>query len=610
MSIAEAAFFMRDIRNIAIVAHVDHGKTSLVDGMLKQTHTFRDNQAEMQQTTILDSDALERERGITILAKNTAVYYRGIKINIIDTPGHADFGGEVERVLNMADGALLVVDAAEGPLPQTKFVLQKAMQLGLSVIVVINKVDKKDARPEEVLSETEELFLKLATNEDQLNFPVIYAVGREGKAGKTPRQLADDLTPLFDLILERVPNAVVDIDQPVQMLISTLDFDPHLGKLGIGRVRRGTLKLGQRVTLAIPGETLGSFNVEKMYTSKGIVREVIDEAVAGDIVAVAGVKDISIGQTITDPARVEPLPVIQVTQPTLRITMGANTSPFAGREGRYVTSRQIGERLAREKETNLGMRFADLGGGEFEVAGRGELHLAVLIENMRREGYEMQVSRPQVIMEGGNEPFEEVTVEVPDEFVGAATSELGKRRGVMQNMAADGRGNTRITYLASQRNTIGVRNVLLTMTKGTATIFTEFVGYKPVAATAESQRPGVLVALDTGKALAYSLENAQERGMTFVDPGEEVYEGMIVGLGTRENDVELNVCRGKHLTNTRAASADIKTVLTPAVKMSLEQALDFIADDELLEVTPKSLRMRKRYLTKMDRVRAKRGASG
>ena len=591
-----------DIRNIAIIAHVDHGKTTLVDGMLKQTHTFRENQAEMTQTTILDSNELEREKGITILAKNTAVYYKGVKINIIDTPGHADFGGEVERVLNMADAALLVVDAAEGPLPQTKFVLEKAFKTGLKIIVVINKIDRKDARTDEVLVETEGLFLKLATHEAHLEFPVIYAIGREGRAGLDPNNLALDLEPLFELILKETTNAIVDLDKPVQMLVSTLDYDPYLGKLGIGRVKRGTLKVGQRVVLV----GRGAFNVEKLYTSKGIERVEVNEAVAGDIVAIAGIKDMEIGLTIADPETPEALPAITVEEPTLKMTMGANTSPFAGREGKYLTSRQIGERLEKEIEKNLGMKFNDLGGGEFEVAGRGELHLAILLETMRREGYEMQVSRPQVIMKGGLEPYDEVIIEVPDEYVGVVTTEIGKRGGLMQDMTTEGNGNTRITYIISQRNMIGGRNVLLTQTKGTAVMHTLFSGYKLQGPVADDLRPGVLVALDRGKALAYSLENAQERGTTFVDSGEEVYEGMIVGLGTRDRDVELNVCRGKHLTNTRAASADIKAVLTPAVKLSLEQALDFIEDDELLEITPKSLRLRKKYLTRLERVRNSR----
>ncbi len=600
-----------DIRNIAIIAHVDHGKTTLVDGMLKQTHTFRENQAEMQQTTILDSNVLEREKGITILAKNTAVIYNGIKINIIDTPGHADFGGEVERVLNMADAALLVVDAAEGPQPQTRFVLQKALQANLKIILVINKIDKGNSRPAEVLTETEELFLKLATKATHLDFPVIYTVSRDGKAFlKFPDKYnpADkgDLTPLFNLILKEVPNAVVNTQEPLQMLVSTLDYDPHLGKLGIGRIRRGGLKLGQRVTVLRGEKVIGGYNVEKMYTSKGIAREEIKEAISGDIIAIAGDQEIEIGQTICDPAKPEALPEIFVEEPTLKISIGANTSPFAGREGRYITSRQIGERLEKEMEKNLGLRMIDMGSGIYEVAGRGELHLAILLETMRREGYEMQVSKPQVIFKNGSEPFDEVTVEVPDEYVGVVTGEMGKRRGEMTDMKSDGKGDTKLSYSISQRNMIGARNILLTDTRGTAIISTLFAGYQTCGPTLDKLRNGVLVAFETGKATAYALETTQERGITFIEPGDEVYEGMVIGLNTRENDIDMNVIKGKHLTNVRSSNKETKITLSPPLKMSLEQALDFIEDDELLEITPKNLRIRKKLLTKLDRVRFKR----
>lgn len=606
----------KDIRNVAIIAHVDHGKTTLVDGMLKQTHTFRDNQAEMNQTTILDSNDLEREKGITILSKNTAVVYKDVKINIIDTPGHADFGGEVERVLNMADAALLIVDAAEGPLPQTKFVLQKALQTGLKIILVINKIDKKDARPQEVLLETEELFLKLAKNDAELEFPVIYAIGREGKAFRELPDKSDldnpgDLSPLFELILEYVPNAVKNTEQPLQMLISTLDFDTHLGKMGIGRVRRGIIRKGQRVALITPKENLGGFNIERLYTSQGIARKEIDEATAGDIVAIAGVKDIEIGETVTDTAVQEALPMISVEEPTLKITVGANTSPFAGREGKYVTSRQIGERLMKEKETNLGMRFNDIGGGEFEVAGRGELHLAILIETMRREGYELQVSKPQVIIKTDNEgnklePFDEVTVDVPDEYLGAITAEMGKRRGEMLDMEADGKGSTRTMYKISQRNMIGARNILLTQTRGTAIFNTISLGYLPMGTFVEQLRNGVQTATDPGKVSSYALDFAQEHGLMFVDPGEEVYEGMIVGTNTRDMDIDINVTKEKMKTNMRQSVKDMKPPLSPALRLSLEQALDFIEEDELLEVTPISLRFRKKQLSKIDRLRYER----
>lgn len=595
-----------DIRNVAIIAHVDHGKTTLVDGMLKQTHTFRENQAEMNQTTILDTNELEREKGITILAKNTAVFYKGVKINIIDTPGHADFGGEVERVLNMADGALLVVDAGEGPLPQTKFVLQKAFEAGLEIIVVINKIDRNDARVSEVLSQTEDLFLKLATSDKQLNFPVVYTIGKQGKAGLSADRIGNDLSDLFDSILKYIPNAVGDMQKPVQMLVSTLDYDNHLGKLAIGRLKQGTLQVGQKVIVLTPKTTVGSFNIEKMYLSRGIIREQTERAVNGDIVAIAGFGKIEIGQTICDPSNPVALPEIKVSEPTLKVRIGPNTSPLAGREGKFVTSRQLEERLDREIETNLGMNVVKLGGGEFEVAGRGELHLAILIETMRREGYEMQVSKPQVILSGNKEPFDEVTIEVAQEYVGEVTSEMGKRRAEMLDLKTRNDQDTVLVYKISQRNLLGTRNVLLTKTKGTVVIHTNFIGYFEQTPPTESLRNGVLVATQAGKALAYSLEAAQERGLTFVDPNEEVYEGMIVGLANKDKDIDMNITKGKHLTNTRASNKDIKTVLTPAYKMSLEQALDFLEEDELVEITPKNLRLRKKHLAKLDRIRAER----
>ncbi len=588
-----------EIRNIAIIAHVDHGKTTLVDGMLKQTHTFRDNEAEMNQTTIMDSNELERERGITILSKNTAVFYGGVKINIIDTPGHADFGGEVERIMNMADGALLIVDAGEGPLPQTKFVLQKALEAHLKLIVVINKIDKKDARPQEVLHQTEELFLKLATHDSHLSFPVIYAIGREGRAGTSPDNLAADLSPLFELIVSEVPNAVKDLDKPLQLQISTLDFDNHLGKMGIGRINRGNLKVGQMVTLV--GQ--GNFKIEKLFTSLGLQRVSVDEAHSGDIVAIAGVSNLTIGQTITDPSRPEALPQITITEPTMKVTVWPNTSPFAGRDGKFVTSRQGGERLLSEAQINLGLRIENMGGGNFVVCGRGELHLAVLLETMRREGFEMQVSKPEVIIKNNQEPYEEVTIDAPDEYVGAVTTEMGRRRSQMTDMHADGRGNTRLVFEISQRNLLGARNILLTQSKGTALFNTAPLGYRPLISAADNIRNGVLVANDSGKSAAYSLENAQTRGTLFIDPAEDIYAGMIVGLNTRENDMEINVCKDKHLTNTRAANKDMRITLTPPIKMSLEQALDFVEEDELIEITPHHLRLRKKMLTKLDRVR-------
>jgi GTP-binding protein len=594
----------KDIRNIAIIAHVDHGKTTLVDGMLKQTHTFRENEAEMNQTTILDSNDQERERGITILAKNTAVEYKGVKINIVDTPGHADFGGEVERVMNMADAALLIVDAAEGPLPQTKFVLKKALEAGLKVILVVNKIDKKDARPEEVLHETEELFLKLASTDEQLNFPVIFAVGREGKAGLKPDQMASDLTPLFDLILQEVPNAVTDLESPLQMVISTLDYDTHLGKIGVGRILRGKITKGKTVTLLTPEQKFGNFRIEKLYTSVGIKRIEVEEAVCGDIAAIAGIPDITIGQTITDPSTPEALPQIKVEDPTLKVTIGANTSPFAGREGKFVTGRQVGERLLKEKETNLGLRIYPADNGAFTVIGRGELHLAVLIENMRRQGYELQVSKPEVVLKEGMEPYEEVTIDVPDEFVGAVNMEMGRRRAQMLDMVSD-RGNTRLVFEISQRNLMGARNLLLSASKGTVLFNTISLGYKPAGNETEKIRNGVIISFDAGKVSNYALDNAQDRGTMFVGAGEDVYEGMIVGLNSRDQDMEISATKDKHLTNTRSANKDMKVMVTPPVKMSIEQALDFLEDDELLEVTPVNLRLRKKFLTQAERKRNK-----
>lgn len=595
-----------DIRNIAIIAHVDHGKTTLVDGMLKQTHTFRANEAEMSQTTILDTNPLEREKGITILAKNTAVSYKGVKINIIDTPGHADFGGEVERVLNMADAALLIVDAAEGPLPQTRFVLKKALEAGLKIIVVINKIDRKDARPKEVLAQTEELFLKLATHHKHLDFPVIYAIGREGRSGSDLNRVGTDLSALFDLILAEVPNAVQNLEEPGQMLVSTLDYDPHLGKIGIGRIRRGKLATGKNVVQLTPEKKLGTFRVEKLFVSQGIKRVPVEEAVAGDIVGIAGAPNIEIGQTIADPANPEALPQMKIDEPTLRITLGANTSPFAGKDGKFVTSRQLGERLELEKEKNLGLRIREIGGGSFEVVGRGELHLAILLETMRREGYEIQVSKPEVILKDKTEPYEEVTIDVPDERVGAVTTEMGRRRAMLVDMTAEGQGNTRMVYEISQRNLMGARNILLTQTKGTVLFNTLSLGYKAAGEALEKLRNGVLVSFDRGKASNYSLENAWERGILFVGPGTEVYEGMVVGLNSRENDMEISVTKEKNLTNMRQSVKEIKVGLTPPLVMSIEQALDFIEDDELLEITPHSLRLRKKLLTHLDRVRQQR----
>lgn len=604
------------IRNIAIIAHVDHGKTTLVDGMLKQTHTFRDNQAEMNQTTILDSNDLEREKGITILAKNTAVMYKDTKINIIDTPGHADFSGEVERVINMADGALLIVDAAEGPLPQTQFVLKKALEHNLKTIVVINKIDRKDARAQEVLRETEELFLHLANSEEHLSFPVIWAIGREGKAwANEPTDMNEPATlePLFQEIIKWIPEPVGDATKPFKMLVSTLDFDSYKGVYAIGKVSQGTLKAGQRVFQMYEQDKLGSYTVEHVFTSVGLARTEVPEGNVGDIIALTGVPNIAIGQTITDPADPVGFPKIILEDPTLRVLVSANTSPLAGREGKFSTARQIEERLLKEKQTNIGIKIeANPEGTGFLVSGRGELHLAILLENLRREGYEMQVGKPEVILKEIDgvvqEPYENLTVEIDSKFVGVITEELGKRRAEMLDTHTNERGTTRMVYKVSSRNLLGFRGDVLTKTRGNGIFATEFVGYFPKTPEVPSLRNGVLIAFEGGKSSGYALTTVQERGKALIGPGTEVYEGMIVGLNNRMEDIDINVCKSKKLTNIHSANADIAIQLDPPVQLSLEQCLDFIDKDELVEITPLNLRLRKKHLTKIDRVRADRKA--
>jgi len=595
------------IRNIVIIAHVDHGKTTLVDALLKQTHTFRDNQKEMSETLIMDSNDLEREKGITILAKNTAVFYKDTKINIIDTPGHADFGGEVERTINMASGAILLVDAAEGPLPQTKFVLKKALLNSLQIILVINKIDKKDARPVEVINQVENLFLELADDDSSLQFTTLYAVGRDGKAFyKLPEIYTIDtpgnLVPLLDTIMQEFPNVAINQEKPFQMLISTLDYDDYVGKLCIGKVTRGSLNKGDAIVLVDNDKAIGSYRVQKLYTYSGLNKTEVDKVTAGDIIAIAGIPELTIGQTITDPKFPESLPMIKVEEPTIKVTIGPNTSPFSGREGKYCTSRQIKERLLKEKETNLGLRIEpDDEGVSFVVYGRGELHLAILIETMRREGFEMQISKPHVIYKTIDgevcEPYEEVTIDVHKDFVGQVSQEIGKRKGIMQDMVTDDNNNVRLTYKISSQNLLGIRSTMLTNTRGTAIMNTYFLGYEPKGVKMESLRNGALVSTKPGTSLTYGLVNAQERGTLFVGIGEEMYEGMVVGVSSREQDIEVNVCKAKQLTNNRSAGEGVSAGLTPATKMSLEQCLDFIAEDELLEVTPISLRMRKKVLS-------------
>jgi len=604
-----------EIKNIAIIAHVDHGKTTLVDAMLKQTHAFRDNQKEMSETLIMDSNDLEKEKGITILAKNTSVFYQDQKINIIDTPGHADFGGEVERVINMASGALLLVDAAEGPLPQTKFVLKKALEAKLKIIVLINKIDKRDARPQEVLHDIESLFLELAHDESALHFIVLYSVGRDGKAFTTLPQRYDpngdgNLMPLFDTIIREIPNSAVGEEKPFQMLISTLDYDDYIGKLCIGKITQGKLTREQSVSLVDEDCVLGTYKVQKLYTSVGLKREEITEAPAGDIVAIAGIPQLTLGQTLTDPAYPKSLPKITIEEPTIKVSIGPNTSPLSGREGKFFSSAQIKERLTHERETNLGLRIQeDEKGSNFTVAGRGELHLSILIETMRREGFELEVSKPQVIFKTidgvVSEPFEEVTIDVDSQFLGIITEELAKRKAEMQDMKSEDT-TTRFVYRVSSQNLLGIRNSLLTQTKGTVIINTYFLGYFPKISKMSLIRNGALVATEGGTSLSFGLVNAQQRGMLFIGPGEGVYEGMVVGICNRDQDLEVNVCKAKKQTNVRSETSDIDIPLIPPTRLSLEQALDFLGDDEMLEVTPKTIRIRKRILSSVKRRVTKR----
>lgn len=605
-----------EIRNIVIIAHVDHGKTTLVDALLKQTHSFRDNQKEMSQELIMDSNELEKEKGITILAKNTSIFYKDTKINIIDTPGHADFGGEVERTINMAQGAVLLVDAAEGPLPQTKFVLKKALAAGLKIVLVINKIDKRDARPDEVISEVENLFLDLADDDSSLEFVTMFAVGRDGKAFyKLPEKYTPesegDLVPLFDTILKEFPNAAEHADKPLQMLISTLDYDNYVGRLCIGRITQGTLKKDQSVALVDHDKTMGIYKIQKLYTTSGLNRIEVNEAFAGDIATIAGIPNLTIGQTVCDSAFPQSLPSIAVEEPTIKITVGPNTGPFAGKEGKFSTSRQLRERLMKEIETNLGLRVEDdRDTAKFIVSGRGELHLAMLIEAMRREGYEMEVSKPQVIyktIEGEIcEPYEEVTIEVDDEFFGLITEEMGKRRANMIDMKKDS-VRTRIVYKIASQNLLGIRNSLLTKTRGTAQLHSYLLGYEKKGTKMESFRNGALIAVKPGVSFNYSIGKIQERGTLFIPAGVEVYEGMVVGIANKSDDIEVNICKAKQLTNNRSSGEGVSATIIPPTTLTLEQSLDFIAEDELLEVTPISLRIRKKYLaTAIRRVEGRR----
>lgn len=607
----------QDIRNIAIIAHVDHGKTTLVDGMLKQTHTFRENQAEMTASTILDSNDLEREKGITILAKNTSVHYKTTKINIIDTPGHSDFSGEVERVINMADGALLIVDAAEGPLPQTHFVLQKALEHDLTVIVVINKIDRKDARPQEVLHEVEELFLHLAHHEGHLNFPVLYAIGREEKAWATFPEHAEEhatLEPLFEAIIKHIPAPAGDGEKPFKMLVTTLDFDTHKGKFAIGKVSQGKVKKGDSLLILDENESRGTLRVDEVFTSVGLNRVPASVGETGDIIAITGNGDVSIGQTLSDPVDPTGFPKMSIEEPTLKVLVGPNTSPFAGKESKFGTPTQLADRLTREIETNVGLKIepSQTSNG-FLVSGRGELHIAVLLETMRREGFECQVGKPEVIVKEIDgvihEPYEELTIELDGSLVGIITEEMGKRHGEMLDTNTNERGVTKMVYKISTRNLLGFRGDIMTKTRGSGIIATRIIGYFPITPKKAKARNGVLIAIESGKSTGYALTTVQERGKALIGPGVPVYEGMIIGINNRSEDIDINVCKSKRLTNIHSANADIAIQLDPPLQMSLEQALDFIEDDELLEITPLSLRLRKIHLSKVNRVRSARGAS-
>jgi GTP-binding protein len=598
------------IRNVAVIAHVDHGKTTLIDALLKQSHIFRDNQAEMSQTTILDSNDLEREKGITILAKNTAISYHDVKINIIDTPGHADFSGEVERTLGMADGALLIVDAQEGPMPQTRFVLKKAFELNLKIIVVINKIDKPYARVPDVINKTNNLFLELATRDEQLDFPILYALGKDGKAWKNlPADFNEsgDITPLLDAIIEHIPAPKNEIEGAFKMLVSSLDYDSHKGRYVIGKIFRGSIKPGDKVVLSSNSK---NYTIETVQLSRGLSRYETEVAQAGDIVALTGVGDAKIGDTIANSADITPLSAPKLTEPTLHMTIGANTSPFSAREGQFTTSRQLEDRLYKELETNLSLKLEKLESGKFQMSGKGELHLAILLETLRREGYEMEVGKPEVIVQTidgvKQEPVEEVSIIVPSEYLGTITQEIGKRLGHLIKMEPISSVEIEFTYHLPTRNIIGLRSLLLTATKGTAVFSSQVIGYQPVGSPLPKLRRGVLISFDTGEALAYGLQNAQGRGITFVEPGTPVYEGMIIGVNAKEEDIEINVTKGKKLTNMRSQASDGTIQLTPATIMSLEQSLDFLEGDELLEITPKSLRLRKKFLSEKDRKRSGR----
>ncbi len=603
------------IRNVAIIAHVDHGKTTLVDHMLRQAGTFRDNEQVAER--VMDSNPLERERGITILSKNLSVRWKDCKINIVDTPGHADFGGEVERILRMVDGVVLLVDAAEGPMPQTRFVTRKALELGLQPVVVINKIDRGDADPLRVHDEVLELFIDLEADEHQLDAPFLYAVGRDGVAGTDPENPGSDLTPLFRTILDSIP-APATREGPLQMLVSTLDHSPYLGRLAIGRIERGVVRVGDAVLLVEhdgAGEFAERSRVSKLFVFDGLERREVSEAGAGDIVALAGISGVEIGATVCDAEHPEPLAGIRVEEPTVSVDVMVNTSPFAGREGRFVTSRQLRERLLRELESNVALRVEETDSPDtFTVSGRGELHLGIMMETMRREGYEFAVSRPRVILretdEGERlEPYEEVTIDLPEALTGAVIEKLGQRRAEMLAMRNPGGGLVRIVYRIPSRGLFGYRSEFLTDTRGEGTLHTQFLEYAPFAGPIPTRNRGVLVSMVDGQSIAFALGNLQERGRLFIGPGVSVYEGMIVGENSRPGDLDVNVAKGKKLTNMRAAGSDENVLLETPRRLILEEALGYIGDDELIELTPASIRLRKRELNANDRRKAARASA-
>lgn len=595
------------IRNVAIIAHVDHGKTTLVDQLLRQSGVFRTN--EQVQDRVMDSNDLERERGITILSKNTAVNYKGYRINIVDTPGHADFGGEVERILKMVDGVLLLVDAFEGCMPQTRFVLRKALELGKVPVVVINKVDRPGARPYEVVDETLDLFIELGASEEQLDFPIVYASARNGVSGFEPDEMTESMQPVFDTIINHVPAPGGEEDAPLQLLISTIDYDDYVGRIGVGRIERGVANRNRAVTVCALGGVPREAKLSRLYRFEGLKRVEAESVGAGDIVAVAGIPGISIGETVCDPACVEPLPFVHIDEPTVSMDFIVNTSPFAGREGKYVTSRNLRDRLFKEVETNVSMRVEPTSSTDaFKVSGRGELHLSILIETMRRQDFEFAVSRPKVIMkrdEQGHllEPIEELTIDVPQEYMGTVMEKLGTRRAVLNNMINENEGSVRLIFDIPARGLMGYRSELLTDTRGNGVMSHIFKDYEPYTGEIAERTRGSLIASESGEANSYGLFNTQERGRLFVRPGDPIYEGQIVGECSRNEDIVVNVCKRKHVTNMRASGSDEALRLTPPVDLSLEQCMEFIRDDELVEVTPKNIRMRKRLLTKDQRIK-------